>query len=149
VEVQVLSSALIDGQVFAGLFFAMSACNGWIELWETPVAVRPGQVHAVPRQHVSRFSCRSERSRYSTETMDVATYQSEALDNFILNVRAALPAGGISGLAELTGMSRPYLSGMLRGQTAPSIPNAERIAAALGLSLVELLAPPKKSRRSA
>jgi transcriptional regulator with XRE-family HTH domain len=81
--------------------------------------------------------------------MEMASYKSEALDNFVVNVRAALPTGGICRLSEITGMSRPYLSRILSGQHAPSIPNAERIAAALGVSLVDLLVTPKKSRRSA
>lgn len=81
--------------------------------------------------------------------MDVATHNSEALNNFVTNVRSLLPPRGISGLSESTGMSRAYLTGVLKGQTAPTIPNAERIASALGLALAELLLPPKKSRRSA
>lgn len=59
-----------------------------------------------------------------------------------LRVRALRSAAGLTlvGLADLCGVSRAYLSDIERGNRLPALDVLDKVAAALGLSVVELLA---------
>ena len=59
------------------------------------------------------------------------------MDQFIAAVKAALESKKLSivALAELTGLSRPYLSKVLSGHQKPSMDVADRIARPLGLEV--------------
>lgn len=59
-----------------------------------------------------------------------------------LRVRALRSASGLTlvGLADLCGVSRAYLSDIERGNRLPALDVLDKVAAALGLSVVELLA---------
>ena len=58
------------------------------------------------------------------------------------NMRAARLRLGISqeALAEIAGLHRTYVGGIERGERNVSIDNIERLAAALGMDVVDLLA---------
>jgi len=59
------------------------------------------------------------------------------------NMRAARKRLSISqeGLAEMAELHRTYVGGIERGERNVSIDNIERLATALGLDVVDLLAP--------
>lgn len=50
----------------------------------------------------------------------------------------------ITKLAELVGITQPNMSNIANGKTSPSLELLERIAAALGVPVPELFAPPKE-----
>lgn len=88
---------------------------------------------------------------------------SPSMNNFrasVLRIIAETPGLSISGLAVKVSVirtaknedpvSRPFLSNLLNGRHACTIPFAEDVAEALGASLSDLLdGPAKKSRRRA
>lgn len=68
-----------------------------------------------------------------------------ALENFRQNLRRAMEARELSqrALAERAEIGYPYVNRVLQGKTAPSVPQAERLAKAVSVSLTELLSDPK------
>ncbi len=64
---------------------------------------------------------------------------------FAENLRAVRTAKGLTqkGLADASGFTQPYLSGLERSQRDPTLEAAGRIADALGVSILRLLRPVK------
>ena len=71
--------------------------------------------------------------------------QSSARQRFGANVRRLRQAKGLSqeGLAQMAGIHRTYIGSVERGERNVSIDNMERIAAALGASIADLLSSNK------
>lgn len=69
-----------------------------------------------------------------------------ALDNFRQNLRRAMENRGLSqrAVAEKADMGYPYVNRVLQGKNAPSVPQAEKLAKAVGVALIDLLTDPKK-----
>lgn len=74
------------------------------------------------------------------------TTQSSARGRFGENLRRLRLAKGLSqeGLAQMAGIHRTYIGAVERGERNVSIDNMERIAAALGANITELLSGNKK-----
>ncbi len=71
--------------------------------------------------------------------------KSPAMENFRKNVLQQVEDGvSISHIAESADVSRPHLSRILHGYAVCSLPVAERIAFALGISLDLLILPARK-----
>jgi len=72
----------------------------------------------------------------------------QAVQNFRINARVAMAKLKISqvALAEKAALSRPYLNRVLSDEKEvdPSLEVCDRIATALGLSIGELIEPPRK-----
>lgn len=68
-----------------------------------------------------------------------------AMKNFRRNLRTELEDRGISqrDLADLAGISYPYVNRILQDKADPSVPICEQIAGALGLTLIDLLTNPR------
>lgn len=71
--------------------------------------------------------------------------QSSARQRFGANVRRLRQAKGLSqeGLAQMAGIHRTYIGAVERGERNVSIDNMERIAAAVGVSIADLLSGKK------
>ena len=71
--------------------------------------------------------------------------QSSARQRFGANVRRLRQAKGLSqeGLAQMAGIHRTYIGAVERGERNVSIDNMERIAAAVGASIADLLSGTK------
>ena len=72
--------------------------------------------------------------------------QSSARQRFGANLRRLRQARGLSqeGLAQIAGIHRTYIGAVERGERNVSIDNMERIAAAVGASVADLLSGKKK-----
>lgn len=70
-------------------------------------------------------------------------------DNFRSNLRASIDARETTqrDVAARANVSYPYLNRILRGKTQPTLPQCERIAAAIGVPLLHLLDSPKKFKK--
>lgn len=67
------------------------------------------------------------------------------VNNFRENLKSLCDGyGEVKKLAEKAGISRPYLSDIMRGENTPSLAVAIDIAKAAGVDLADMLAPPKK-----
>lgn len=73
----------------------------------------------------------------------------EYFNNFRANVRFLMEESGISqrSIAEIAGLSYPYINRILQGTVNPSIDVCETIAEALEIKFVELLQKPKDFQR--
>ena len=71
--------------------------------------------------------------------------QSSARQRFGANVRTLRQAKGLSqeGLGQMAGIHRTYIGAVERGERNVSIDNMERIAAAVGVSIADLLSGKK------
>lgn len=71
-----------------------------------------------------------------------------ARDRFATNLRAARKAKGLSqeALGELAMLHPTYVGSVERGERNVSVDNMERLAAALGLDVVDLLRIDKQER---
>lgn len=70
----------------------------------------------------------------------------KALENFRRNLRTAMDFRGMSqrALAEKVDTGHSYVNRVLMGRTAPSVVQAEEFSRALGFTLIDLLAEPRK-----
>ena len=74
----------------------------------------------------------------------------QAVENFRVNVRTAMSHRELSqeDLAAKAQMGRPFLNRLLQGKQKPSLDVCDRIGDALGISVSDLVAPPKKFLKS-